>query len=62
VYFKFSSGELTVITLGPLTNLAIAINIDPDFASNVKDIYIMGGNIHGKRLRGRANQILLSLI
>jgi purine nucleosidase len=36
-------GEITVVAIGPLTNIAAAINIDPDFASNVKEIVIMGG-------------------
>jgi len=36
-------GEITVVAIGPLTNLAAAINLDPDFASNVKEIVIMGG-------------------
>ncbi|CAL8139595.1 unnamed protein product [Orchesella dallaii] len=39
--------ELTIVALGPCTNLAIAINIDPNFVKNVKELYIMGGNIHG---------------
>lgn len=36
-------GELTVVAIGPLTNLAAAINLDPEFARNVKEIVIMGG-------------------
>jgi purine nucleosidase len=36
-------GEITVVAIGPLTNIAAAVNIDPDFASNVKEIVIMGG-------------------
>ena len=36
-------GEITVVAIGPLTNVAAAINIDPDFARNVKEIVIMGG-------------------
>lgn len=36
-------GELTVVAIGPLTNLAAAINLDPDFARNVREIVIMGG-------------------
>ncbi|ODM90698.1 Inosine-uridine preferring nucleoside hydrolase [Orchesella cincta] len=40
-------GELTVVALGPCTNLGIAINIDPNFVKNVKELYIMGGNSHG---------------
>jgi purine nucleosidase len=36
-------GELTVVALGPLTNIAAAISLDPDFGSNVKEVVIMGG-------------------
>jgi purine nucleosidase len=36
-------GELTVVAIGPLTNVAAAINLDPAFARNVKEIVIMGG-------------------
>jgi purine nucleosidase len=36
-------GEITVVAIGPLTNVAAAINLDPDFAKNVKEIVIMGG-------------------
>jgi purine nucleosidase len=38
-----SPGEITVIAIGPLTNLAVAINIEPRFADAVKEIVVMGG-------------------
>src|SRR5437763_12847921 len=37
--------DVTIIALGPLTNLAMAIRQDPDFARNVKKIAIMGGAV-----------------
>jgi inosine-uridine nucleoside N-ribohydrolase len=37
--------ELTLIAIGPLTNLAIALRSDPAFAGNVKRLVIMGGAI-----------------
>ncbi len=37
-------GELIVITLGPMTNLAKAIETDPQLPSLIRHCYIMGGN------------------
>ena len=36
-------GELDVIAIGPLTNLAIALKQDPSIADLVHEVYIMGG-------------------
>ncbi|KAI0238361.1 putative uridine nucleosidase 1 [Lamellibrachia satsuma] len=41
-------GEINLICLGPLTNVALALRLDPDFGSKLKDCFIMGGNYHGK--------------
>ncbi len=38
-------GELVVCPIGPLTNIAIAMQRDPEFVSNVKAIVIMGGSL-----------------
>jgi purine nucleosidase len=38
-------GEVTVVPVGPLTNIALAVLRDPDFASNVASLVIMGGAI-----------------
>ncbi|MFZ4892906.1 nucleoside hydrolase [Plantibacter sp. Mn2098] len=35
--------ELRVLAIGPLTNLALALQLDPDIATLVKDVVIMGG-------------------
>ncbi|UCF36086.1 MAG: nucleoside hydrolase [Acidobacteriota bacterium] len=42
---KANPGEITIIALGPLTNLAIALRQDPAFAAAVKRLVIMGGAI-----------------
>ena len=38
-------GVITIVALGPLTNIAQAIRAKPDFAANVKQLVIMGGAI-----------------
>ena len=38
-------GQITIIAIGPLTNIAMAIKQDAAFAKNVKQINIMGGAI-----------------
>lgn len=39
--------EITLIGIGPLTNLALAFKTYPGLEHNVKDIFIMGGNYNG---------------
>jgi inosine-uridine nucleoside N-ribohydrolase len=39
-----SPGEITLVALGPLTNVAIAMKIDPEFSSRLAGIVLMGGN------------------
>jgi len=36
-------GEYTLVTLGPLTNIAVALRRAPEIASMVKQCYVMGG-------------------
>ncbi|MFM1786320.1 MAG: hypothetical protein RL228_270 [Actinomycetota bacterium] len=36
-------GELTILAIGPLTNIAQACLRDPSFAAKVKHLYVMGG-------------------
>src|SRR5699024_2081779 len=36
-------GELTLVAIGPLTNLAAALSIDPEIATLYKEVVIMGG-------------------
>lgn len=45
---KRHKGELVVFPIGPLTNIAAAIERDPDFAKNVAKIVIMGGVVHAR--------------
>jgi|SRR3989344_231359 len=43
---KENPHKITIIALGPLTNIAMAINKDPQTMSKVKEIAIMGGAIN----------------
>jgi purine nucleosidase len=36
-------GELTLVALGPLTNLAIALNVEPELPGLLKAVVVMGG-------------------
>jgi len=40
-------GELTLIPIGPLTNIATALNLDSQLASMVRGIVLMGGSLSG---------------
>lgn len=42
------SGELVVVALGPLTNIALAMLIDPSFFDHVKLFVVMGGLSRGE--------------
>ncbi|WP_295805556.1 nucleoside hydrolase [uncultured Corynebacterium sp.] len=41
-------GEVSVVAIGPLTNIATAVVKDRDFVRNVKSLYIMGGSNNGR--------------
>ena len=38
-------GELVVCPIGPLTNIAAALDLDPEFCNNLKRMVIMGGSL-----------------
>src|SRR6202012_4598214 len=46
--------QITLIPVGPLTNIALAVSKDPGIVSLVKDIVIMGGSITGGNVDGAA--------
>ncbi len=41
------AGDLTLVALAPLTNLALAVRRDPSFAQNISHLVIMGGAVNG---------------
>src|ERR1039457_1008119 len=45
-------GEVTILALGPMTNIALALRMKPEIESKIKRIVFMGGNI---RVPGNAS-------
>ena len=41
-------GKLSIVAIGPLTNIAVATMLDPDLPSKIKQLTIMGGAVTGK--------------
>ncbi|KAL8562063.1 hypothetical protein ACOMHN_031834 [Nucella lapillus] len=41
-------GKISIVCLGPLTNLALALRLDPTLPRKLKDVFILGGNIEGR--------------
>jgi purine nucleosidase len=39
-------GEITLVEIAPMTNIALALRIDPTIAKKVKHFYFMGGTNH----------------
>jgi inosine-uridine nucleoside N-ribohydrolase len=46
--------QITLIAVGPLTNIALAVSKDPSIVTLAKDIVIMGGSITGGNVDGAA--------
>ncbi len=46
--------EITLVPIGPLTNIALAVSKDPSIVPLVKDVVIMGGSISGGNVNGAA--------
>jgi len=45
------TGRISLVCLAPLTNIAVAMKLDPDFGKKLSDCFIMGGNYEGKTLQ-----------
>lgn len=46
-------GELTLVALGPLTNLALALRLDPTLPQRVARLVVMGGAVTGQGNTGK---------
>jgi len=45
---KKYENELTIVATGPLTNIAMAVKLDPQLPRRLKNLYIMGGTREGE--------------
>jgi purine nucleosidase len=43
-----SPGELTLVAIGPLTNVAVALKLDPGLPQKLRQLVVMGGAIHAR--------------
>lgn len=41
-----NAGDLTILALGPMTNIALALRMKPEIETRIKRIVFMGGNVH----------------
>lgn len=48
-------GAVTVVATGPMTNIALAQLLDPDFASLAKELVYMGGSLNPRQVRSDAS-------
>ena len=40
--------QLSIVTIGPLTNLGLALKLDPQLPRKIKRLVVMGCAVHGK--------------
>lgn len=51
IFFEKHPKDISLICLGPLTNIALAIKTYPEIKENIKSVFIMGGNYKGIFIR-----------
>ena len=39
-------GQVTILAIGPMTNIALALRLHPDIEAKIRRIVLMGGNVH----------------
>ncbi|MEO7478955.1 MAG: nucleoside hydrolase, partial [Lysobacteraceae bacterium] len=47
-YAREHAGKLLLVTLAPLTNLALALRLDPELPSHIARLVVMGGAVNGR--------------
>lgn len=47
-------GEITLVALGPMTTIALALSLDPGIAPLVRELVFMGGGINGGNVTAQA--------
>uniref|UniRef100_A0A8C6UH31 Inosine/uridine-preferring nucleoside hydrolase domain-containing protein n=1 Tax=Neogobius melanostomus TaxID=47308 RepID=A0A8C6UH31_9GOBI len=45
---KNNPGEVTLVATAPLTNLAVAVQLDPSIPKKLKALFLMGGNVDSR--------------
>jgi purine nucleosidase len=50
-------GFFTIVALGPLTNIALAVTLFPGLFQRLKSIWMMGGSTHSKGNSGLASEV-----
>lgn len=43
---RANPGELTLVCIAPLTNVALALRLEPDLGELVDEVWVMGGNVN----------------
>ncbi|KAM3424068.1 hypothetical protein BST61_g11381 [Cercospora zeina] len=54
-------GEISIYSAGALTNIALAIRLDPNFAKNAKELVIMGGYLDVNLLQTTGSVLLADI-
>jgi inosine-uridine nucleoside N-ribohydrolase len=54
-------GKVTIIAMGPLTNLALAQRLDDGFAARVRELVTEGGNLLGHDLAARHDEFAMQI-
>jgi len=58
---KANPGEISILTLGPLSNIARALQKDPSIANDIKELIIMGGAIDVPGNKNRVAEFNMSV-